>query len=128
MNEDELLRIFRVAKNVATFSNYKVKMSAILIHHGKIISTGFNQIKSNPGQWSYGDKVSIHAEANCIKGCLKKNFEGATMIVYRESKGRNPMPRIARPCSECFDLCRKFGIRKVIYTVNDFPWFEIEYL
>ena len=128
MNEDDLFSFFRLARSVSLGSNYKIKMGCVLIHNGKPISVGHNEMKSNPGEWSYGDKVSIHAEANCLKNCLKKNFEGATMIIYRESKDKYHMPRLAKPCPDCMKLLEKFKVKKIIYSVNEFPYWEVEWL
>lgn len=117
---------FRIAKRIALHSEYRIQMGAVLVGKRPICS-GFNKLKSHP---TYANpekhiKISIHAEIDCILKA-KKDIRGSDIYVYREY--RNGIPAIARPCENCILELRKAGIRKIFYSVSEFPYWKSETL
>ena len=122
MNEDALPDLFRLAKNISKHSEYHIKMGAVLVRHGKPLSVGFNKIKSHT-KWSVYPRQTIHAEVSALISSGVTDLRGCTMFIYRE---RNGNPAMARPCSNCMKVLKSFGIRRIYYTTNTYPYFEVE--
>lgn len=118
---------FRLAKLASMKSTHRVKMGATITNKGKSYSTGTNKIKTHPtfANPSLHLKVSIHAEIDCILKS-KSNVNGDTIYVYREDlEGR---PKLARPCKDCIKSLKEFGIKRIYYTVEHFPYWQSEAL
>ena len=118
-------RMFTLAKNVSKLSSHRFKMGAVLVKNGTPISVGYNQVKSNPRAPICG----LHAEAQAIRSSGKDSVPGGIMFVYREMqpKSRNPqkIPALAKPCPHCMKELQEFGIKKVYYTTNEYPYFDM---
>lgn len=93
---------------------------AIMIQGKKIISTGANiQTKTHPYIHYNGSFFNrgIHAELSAIfRVKNKENLEGATIYIYRQTK--NGDFANARPCPMCFELIKKYGFKKMVYTTD----------
>ncbi len=117
---------FRLAKKESKKSTHNIRVGAVLSNN-RPITFGHNKIKShtkfaNPSQHL---KISIHAEIDCIIKS-KSNKDGDTIWVWREDlEGK---PKLSRPCSDCMKSLREFGIKKVYYTVEHFPYWKGELL
>ena len=119
--EYDLCRQFKVAKKVREKSNHRKKMSAVIIKHGKIISTGHNIQKSHPKYADGKKSYSIHAEVNAILNS-RTDLTNTTIYIYREIKN---CPAMAKPCNNCMAEIIEAGIKKVIYSVSYYPFFEV---
>lgn len=120
---DEIPHLFKLAKNVSTHSDYKIKMGAVLVKKSHPISVGFNKIKYNR-IFSHPEKMTIHAEMSAIQSSGKENIKGSSMFIYRENRKGNLA--MARPCENCMEKLRQYGIKKIYYTTNEFPFWEME--
>lgn len=120
---ESLPSLFRLAKLISKQSDYKIKMGCVLVDHGTPISVGYNQIKSNP-KFSYEFGLTIHAEASCIMSVRYKNLKGMEIFIYRETKTKKPA--LAKPCDNCLSLLREYHIKRIWYTVNTYPYFNVE--
>ena len=131
MTEKEINRYFEVAKQVSKLSDFqnkrKINIGAILVYKKRIISIGFNSLKTNPVQDklnSYRDFYpkpfpTIHAEVNCILHCKEKiNWNKAKLFIYREH-GKTFNPILAAPCEACRYLLKEKGIKDIYYTINN---------
>jgi deoxycytidylate deaminase len=125
MSEDDLFRILESCRLVSKKSKYRIQMSCIILDHGRMIGKGYNQIKSHP-RWSYGLKTTIHAECSAIINTRKRRVYGTIAFIYRET--RRGKPALARPCENCMKELKEFGIKKVIYSIGEEPYFKIEKL
>ena len=128
MNEtDDLFRIgyFELAKNTSKYSDCRVKMGAVIANH-KPIGIGFNKRKThtrfcNPSRTK---SVSIHCEISAILNTGKEFVKGSTIYIYREDV--HGKPKLAKPCDNCMRELKRFGVKRIYYTVNDYPFFNIE--
>lgn len=122
--DDSLPDLLRLAKIVSAHSDYKMQMGCVIAKHSKPISIGFNRTKSHP-KWMVGKNSTVHAEAAAIMACDNYNsIRGGIAYVYRELK--NGMPAMARPCVNCMQLLRQCGVKKVVYSQANYPYFAIE--
>src|ERR1035437_3340786 len=119
-------RVLRVAQTLLTIAEAQVpvrrfKHTAALVHKGRVISIGFNSLKSHPFQVKYGrnkDSIYFHAEVDAIKNALKNYsvefLQHTTLISVR--KKPDSSVGIAKPCSGCERCIAEFGIKEVYWT------------
>lgn len=110
-------------------SHPKVWVSAALVHRNKIISYGLNSMKSNPFQKKYGKNeyaIYKHAEVDAIQTALKlrfDRFEGSYLYVarmkYESTERNNYVSGLAMPCDGCLRCIKEYGIKNVIYTMDN---------
>lgn len=107
------LSYFRICEKVSKFSDHhQHKIGAIVVNNGKILSTGFNKMKTHP--LSPHPFKSCHAEFMAIKYLSQKDLKNATIYVLRKS--RDGKYANAKPCFSCRKLIEDSGIKKIIYT------------
>lgn len=117
---DDFPTFFRLAKNVSKLSLHpKHKLGAVLVVKGKPISVGHNQYKTHPEAKYTG----LHAEIQAIKSSGKEKIKGSSIFVYREKKDESL--GVSKPCKDCMKRLKKFGVRWVFYTTEEYPYFEI---
>jgi deoxycytidylate deaminase len=121
--ESELPGLFRLAENVSKYSDCRIKMGCVLVDHSTPISVGFNK-KKFFSKWCVPPKESIHAEMEALRTSGKDCLRGANIFVYRERK--NGSLGMARPCENCMEKLKEFGVRKVFYTIDEFPYWKME--
>ncbi len=110
------------------FVDMDYKHCAIITKNGKIISEGFNNMKSHPfamrplgclhkPEIDYRDLRTLHAEMKAVKNIKDKNrLKGASIFVF--SMNRKGQLRISRPCDLCMYYLKMYGISKIYYTIN----------
>ncbi len=92
--------------------------AAVLIQGKTIISVGWNKPKSNGLVRTYAphDRMTIHAEVDCVlRGRRKHDLTGSTIYVARKYKEHDYLTMSA-PCSTCYTILRRYGVRHVYYT------------
>jgi deoxycytidylate deaminase len=127
------LKLFNIAKEVATFSNHpKVKIGAVIVSGNKILSVGVNSQKSHTMQYLYNRfrNISnmgvsmhhfIHAEIDAIIK-LRNMFypyipEGIKIYVHRLLK--NGDLGYCRPCKACLAALKDHKIHHMYYTTEE---------
>jgi deoxycytidylate deaminase len=116
---------FTLAKNVSTYSDYRIKMGAVLVSGGNVFAVGFNKNKTHP--FLENGKVlesTVHAEISAIISSGKSYLNNSKMFIYRER--RDGTPGMARPCIQCMKSLKKFGVKKIWYTTPTYPFFSVE--
>lgn len=104
-------------------------MAASLVYKNDVVSFGMNSLKTHPIQAKYGrteKAIHLHAEIDCIKNASRilapEEFEKATLYVARmkfaEPHKRRMIQGLACPCEGCKNAVVAFGIRRVIYTLD----------
>jgi deoxycytidylate deaminase len=122
--DPDLPSYFRLAKNASKHSEHKIKVGAVLVDGSRVISVGFNKIKYNGRFETKWD--TTHAEISALMTSGKRNIKNATIYVYREK--RNGTIGMARPCEYCQQSLKDFGVKTMIYTIENYPYFETEKL
>lgn len=99
-------------------------LCAVIVKGGKILSMGFNSRGSN-GLTEYyritEHCATVHAEiAAVLLNRRKIRFEGAKVYITRiKSDGSVGN---ARPCEMCRQVLSSYGIKKAIFTTDEFPF------
>lgn len=118
---------FRVAENIATLSNHRVKMGCVVVSGHRIISSGHNSatkthaIQSKVDSSYFGCSCAgyLHAEVNALLPLMngKWDLSRATLYVYR--KMGNGSRGLARPCPRCMKVIKSLGVKKINYSTPD---------
>ena len=116
--------IFSILDKVADTSDHpKYQLAAALVLKNKIISFGFNRMKSHPFQKKYGSNIEciyLHAEIHAIKSALKNfsvdDLRKTSMFVLRKRDKKERA--LAKPCAGCTRAIAEFGIRSVTFTTT----------
>jgi deoxycytidylate deaminase len=123
MEEDNPFpRYLTLAKNVSKHSKYRIKVGAVLAKGNHPVSVGFNKAKFN-SKWGNVWRKSIHAECEALRTSGRETLRNSTMYVYREYL--DGTPALAKPCLDCQEKMRAYGVRKVYYSTNIYPFYEV---
>jgi deoxycytidylate deaminase len=120
--------LFKITRDVCD-QNKKSQIAAAVIRRGKIVSFGNNDYsKSHPFQKQYASHdhcIFWHAETNAIFNALKEmdDISGCDLYVVRGKKmkvnGKDfPVSGMAMPCPGCMKAIKKYGISRVIYSID----------
>lgn len=101
-------RFLKMAAGVALTSTCRFKHGAIVVHHGKVLSTSPNVNKNNPVNVD-PKHCSVHAEVRALRkaGFPKK----ATVYVARVNNYGET--RLSKPCEGCMSLIEELNCRSV---------------
>ncbi len=99
------------------------KHGCAVLHHGKIISKGYNFNKVQylhsshrpGGSLSRSVCCSTHAEMSAIISLQGKKAD--TLLVVRV--GKDGTLRDSKPCKYCYEFILRSGIKKIYYSTND---------
>jgi deoxycytidylate deaminase len=131
---DILYTLAKVAE--ANDSETNVKFAAAIVKGNKIISIGFNSMKSHPLQARFGkneEAIYFHAEIHAIKNALREitidEFEKTDLYIARVKKPTSYTDKyvwgLAKPCEGCKRAINEFGIRNVVYTTDEHGQYEV---
>lgn len=120
MSDDVPPPFLRLAKRASYNSDFKIRVGACIAGKRPLV-TGYNKVKTHPKI----NRPSVHAEMACLLCCNIEVVRGKTIYVYRETKEG---PAMARPCDNCLESLRDAGIKRVVYTTNEFPYWKQEYI
>ena len=110
-------RFLNYAKYASAKSTMKQKVGAALARGSRLTKTACN----TPGKPRLIGAWSRHAE---VRATLNVNAENATVFVYREH-ALNKNPLLARPCSTCVEWLKFVGVKEVVYSTAEYPYFEV---
>jgi deoxycytidylate deaminase len=114
--------MLKLARNISLYSTFKYKVGAVIAKKNPI-SVGFNQQKSHP-TYSIGINTTVHAEMGALIHAQFDDLSDSVVYVYRED--RQGFPAIARPCEKCLQALKDRGVKKMIYSVAEYPFYKIE--
>jgi len=116
---------FELARNVSKYSNHKYQIGCVLINH-KPLSVGFNKTKTHTKYANPETSIrkAVHAEVIAILNSGKESIRNGTAYIYRETKDGNPA--LARPCKDCMERLENFGIKRIFYTTEEYPYYREE--
>lgn len=103
-------------KSVPQFTKYQ-HSSVILDRKGRIIATGNNHYAGQIILTGEEEKLNktVHSEIHALTKVGVRKLQGATILNYART---NVAAILARPCPNCWETLKKFGFRKVFYTVR----------
>jgi tRNA(Arg) A34 adenosine deaminase TadA len=110
--------ILRLAKKVASSSNYEYQLGAVIFKGNKIIASAENKLRHNSKlpamfrEW-YG---SLHAEQAAILNA-RTELKGYSMLVVRLRKDREF--GMSHPCDMCYGFAKFNNLKYIYYTTND---------
>ena len=109
----------------------RFKHVAVIVKGGKILSIGFNNMRSHPmamkplnvlknkKEIDELDLRTIHAEMDAIRKIKDKSLLSSCEIwIYSEDKKGNL--RISKPCELCLYYINLYNIKNIYYTNNNF--------
>lgn len=117
---------FNAAKAMSELSGCKQKIGCVVVYKHKVISSGYNDNKTNPLQKKYNkyrfteESVhSVHAEVDALLPLINRrdiDFSHVSIYLYRQYKNGELAP--SRCCESCFALIKNLGIRRIFYTTS----------
>lgn len=120
-------KIFKIAREIATFSDYKgPHIGAVVVEGKTIISTGYNSNKTRPLQQQYNsyrefdNQTNIihsqHAEISALSHLIGKeiDWKRVSIFTYRELK-KTKKKACSRPCKACMALIKDLGIKNIYF-------------
>lgn len=112
---------FHLARNVAKLSNFAVKVGCVLAKKKPLIACS-NKLITHPDL--FPGAITIHAEARALNNCRTDDLVGGIAYVYRETA--DGQPAMARPCNWCMMKLKERGIKKVFYSISEYPYYNWE--
>jgi dCMP deaminase len=114
MKEDKIKLYASIVESLANMSSdSRLKVGALLLKDGRIISTGYNGHlpgePHTPTMVDGHDVSTIHAELNCLLHCSKAGIQSDNCILFVSHF----------PCSNCVKYAIMAGVSE-IYYVNDY--------
>ncbi len=115
------------------YEDLDYRHAAVLAKGGRILSRGWNSKKTHPhAPYRHGLRT-IHAEVSALlffnvlrrRPGRENDFRNYTMYVARLSASG---PAISRPCEFCREVLQECGITRIMYTIEEAPFFREEYL
>lgn len=103
----------RAAINAAANSTHLFRVGCTVIRNGKIVSTGYNKIKTHPELRIKYEHYSIHGECDAL---LRADKSGDTIVVARIMKDGSLGQ--SKPCPKCMKFITDCGVHTVYFT-ND---------
>ena len=119
---------FKAARLLSYLSEGKTpsrRMAAILHKGNKSLSYGVNLFnKTHTLHINSPKRQFLHAEINAlIKRRYYNDISSCQITIYRETY--DGLPALAKPCTNCQDILRSFGIKKVYYSIPTEPYYMI---
>lgn len=108
------------AKRALKNSDYRIRVGAAILFKNKVISIGFNSLRTHPKFANGNNSYSIHAETSAIIRA-KTDLSGSSLYVYREFS--TLMPALAKPCASCMAAIIESNIRYLYYSCNEYPYY-----
>lgn len=103
---------------LAENSDHRCKIGCIITNRrGKIISQGFNRLKTHPMQFEYAkrygieEKIYLHAEMAALIKCREQPY---SMYIGRVM--HNTSIGMCKPCPICQMAIKEAGVKYVMYT------------
>ena len=95
----------------------------MIVKGGNVLAVGQSKLRTNPANCDFEvpgvrERVSQHAEIDALTRC--GNPKGA--VVYVARIGRSGNIRLAKPCKSCQRKLIEAGVKRIVYTVDDFTF------
>jgi tRNA(Arg) A34 adenosine deaminase TadA len=123
----------KVAWDTQSTPTGNARLASCVVLYNDIVSFGVNEMKSHPFQARYGknkNSVYLHAETCAIKNALRyisvSDLTKSTLYTCRvkfEDQTRHKLIfGLAKPCSGCIRCISAFGIRRVVFSLDNYGY------
>ena len=113
-----------------------ILFAAAIVRGNKIVSVGFNHMKSHPFQAKYAKNemaIFLHAEVHAIKNALREIEVDElnrcdiyiTRVKRKKAGDKNFVWGLSKPCPGCARAIAEFGFRRTIYTTDEHGKYEV---
>ena len=120
-------RNLRYARQQSFKSDYYHKVGAIVCQGAIVKARGFNQLRNaGIGRCFTEYQESLHAERHACMQLQREEIKGCDIYLWRETKDQRPA--LSKPCDKCREMLRNLGIKRAIYSIQEFPYYNIERL
>jgi len=110
------------ARRTSLKSKARMRLGASIFKSGRLLASCCNN-RANKKETK--GRVEHHAEVRALRFVQRRtdvDTHGATIYIYRTSFLG---PATAKPCKECQEELKRAGIRKIVYTISNPPFFEV---
>lgn len=130
-----ILQNLNRAIGVSHCSNFhRQHLGSVVVLGNKVISVGFNQLKTSPVQRKYNKfrlqgkesefpphihNDTLHAEIDSLNKCSYMDVDWKNVIIYVGRVDKAGKPKLAKPCPACMEAIKERGIKRVYYTTED---------
>lgn len=102
-------------------SKHERPVGACLRINNSIIP-GCNKSKTHPKYADGKEYYTIHAEMDAIlKSKIRTDLSDVNIFVYRENSNGIAL---SKPCKYCMKHLIEYGIKRIYYTVAEFPFYR----
>ena len=118
-------KIFNIAREVASFSDFKgPHIGAVVVVGKTIISTGYNSYRAFPfpcGKLPFvyenykNSMPSQHAEMGALSHLIGKEIDWKKVSIFTYRELKNGEPACSRPCIACMTLIKDLGIKNIYF-------------
>jgi deoxycytidylate deaminase len=123
----KIWRMLKYARKESKKSTHRHRIGVVLTQGANILSRGYNQIRSAQIGLSYTNyPESLHAERHAAMQVQRETIQGGDLFIWRETK--KGLPANSRPCNDCTRLLVHLGIKRIIHSDSEFPYYKIERL
>jgi deoxycytidylate deaminase len=121
----QLPRFLQLAYKTAARSSEDFKLGAVLVRCGKPISMGYNKYNStNKLVREFFGFATVHAECDAVYKAAGMDLRGCTIYVAR-ARAFGEIGQ-SSPCTQCRVLLISKGVKKIVYSIPEFPFFAEE--
>jgi deoxycytidylate deaminase len=124
--ESDLIKLPRgleIAREMSKKSTEPFLLGSCFTNSGKILSRGYNRYRgTNALVNKYFGFHTIHAEMDAIFRAPRALWRGGIIYVYRTR--RDGTSAISKPCIRCQRALKDLGIKKAVYSIEYFPYFQ----
>ena len=133
VNEGILNTLTKVAE---ANDDSNIRFAAAVVRGNKIVSVGFNHMKSHPFQAKFAKNemaIFLHAEVHAIKNALREvNVDELskcdiyiTRVKRKMAGDKQFVWGLSKPCPGCQRAIAEFGFRRTIYTTDEHGKYEV---
>ena len=117
-------RMLSYARKESKRSTHHHRIGVIICQGSTVISRGFNQIRAaRIGSTYTSYPESLHAERHACMQVQRDALQGSDLYIWRETKCG--LPANSRPCDNCTRLLDDLGIKRIIHSDSEFPYYKI---
>lgn len=112
-----------LAVKEALKSTYRHQLGCVIFDKKKIVSLGHNYPQKSVKHLlpKFKRFNSVHSEVDAIIKA-KTNLKGSSLLIVRINK-QNQL-RLSRPCASCMSYINFVGIKRVIYSISEYPYLK----